>query len=341
MKIQKLIGLIFLLALLVVGVVVKSNHDRAERVSMEAKSVEVVTFNKELEFSAVRKITVTKGLDTTSQITMLKNDQNAWTMPTHFGAGARKSLAEELIKKLTALKGELRSDSDGVLVDYKIDDSQGLHVVLENASGKVLTHTVLSLERPGRSGNFVRTTQGPTVIVSKEDILMILGFYSKDSKLDPKNFMDLKVANFDASKVKRLELVQPDSKFGALTLVQSGSGAAAKWAFEPVTSDEIDPSKMSEFLSNASSVYAMDALDPAGTSYGFSAKPWIRVTGEDQGKPFEISYTLGKKVDADKSIYLKVLPAGNVYSVSEGNLEYLSKKDKVFFIKPESTEAKK
>ena len=145
-------------------------------------------------------------------------------------------------------------------------------------------------------------------------------------------FGTLQVAKISPANAIKIEIRQPS----ALVLVKKApaEGQTPVWAFES-GAQPVDDSKVSAYLSNVSSVYAKDVLDPTGADYGFSETPLAHVTEtKDGAETVTAEIFVGKHSDEKKTTSVKVLPKNAVFEIGDGYLESL-KKDKTFFLKPE------
>lgn len=341
MKLRKLLILaVFLAVLVVLGLVKKAYDQRTEALQNKNQKTWFV-LNQGLSADFVDRIEIYSSVDDSSKIRIRKADSGEWLLDLPFAARARKGSIDSFLKDLTSVRGETRAESKNVLQDFKLDEKQGIHLVLKG-SGKELSHTLLSPLRPGGTVNFVRTQNLARVIATDTDLLGDLGIYSKQAVLDPKVFIDLKVIQLELNKVKAFQISSAKPAPLKFTKQKNEKDNSESWSIEPPEgSAEIDKTKIDSFLSNLSNLYATQAIDPKGGDFGINeTSPWIRISLLDgPDKHSELSLFINGETDKDKCRYLKVMPIGTVYRILEIQINNLNK-DKTFFLK-DKTDPKK
>lgn len=341
MKLRKLLILAVFLAVLVVLGLVKKAHDQRTEVLQNKNQKTWFVLNQGLSADFVDRIEIYSSVNDSSKIRIRKADSGEWLLDLPFVARARKGSVDSFLKDLTLVRGETRAESKNVLQDFKLDEKQGIHLVLKG-SGKELSHTLLSPLRPGGTVNFVRTQNSARVIATDTDLLGDLGIYSKQTQLDPKVFIDLKVIQLELKKVKAFQISSAKPAPPKFTKQKNEKDNNESWSIEPPEgSAEIDKTKIDSFLSNLSNLYATQAIDPKGGGFGINeTSPWISVSWLDgSNKLSELSLFINGEADKDKCRYLKVMPTGTVYRILETQVNNLNK-DKAFFLK-ERSESKK
>ncbi len=294
-----------------------------------------VSLAKDLATAFVSKIVVMRGDNDPMKLVLLKNEQNEWTLENHFSLHAKKWKVDELLKAVAESKGELRSESKDVLNDFSITDSQGIHIQFFGIPEKELIHLIVSPSRPASEVNFVRLASSSQIMAVSTDLLSTLGIYAKDDKIDYKNFGDFQLLRFDTTKVTKLEL---RDKAELITLIkkENPGDKTTSWSFDPANpKQEIDPNKVTNFLSQVVNLYAKEILDPKAEPYGLDEKQvFLRLSYIKDEKPFQTELYLGRYDETKKSYILKVLPDKLVYEVAESSINSI-KKDKQSFLKSE------
>ena len=334
MKFKKLLILIVILfAIVIVSFVKKANLDNREAKSREVPPPTAVT--QEISTGFVSKVVISKGKEEGTRLILSKNSSGDWFIDSHFKTKARKSSAENLLKDLSGLKGELYSDAKEVLGDYSLMETQAYHLELQSSEGKTLTHVLVSPLRTRGTKNFVRSAGSNKVAVTSTDILTSLGLYSKDAKLDYKTFADFKVVVTEASKIQSLELTQPKSAPFLITKKEDPKDKTITWVLGSKGKETVlDTGKVNELISNILNLYGKDTADPAGTAYGFNEKaaPWIKIRLKPEAKPNEITLFLGSRFEATKTYFLKSIPDGQVYALSDASMDAILKKNSDSFL---------
>ncbi len=331
---RKLIIFLILMVSLTALSFVKANYLQKEKKSLDQEAKQFYTLNQDFDSSAASKITIQRAGSSEELIDLEKDSNSNWVIRNRFNAPAQSSAVQNFLKKLTAIKGEVRSDNKEVLGDYQLLENQALSVEIKNTAGKSILHLLISPKRPQGNQNFVRDAASDKALITEADLLGMLNIYAKDSKLSPKIFLNLKTADFQAAQVSKIEFKQTSGEAWTLTKNQDAKTNAVSWVMEPAPAKgSVQNAKVDELLNTLTSYYGRDILDPAGQGYGFdNAAPWIRLTLKKADKEETIEYYLGKQESAAKTYTLKIMPAGRVYLVSESGVEPLIKKDKQSFI---------
>jgi hypothetical protein len=340
MTFKKLLVLICVVTVLLVLAFAKKAIQQkqiAQEETQEKFSIYVLT--KDLTASFIAKIIVYKGSEENNKLSVAKNKEGNWILERKFGIRAKKEMIDNLLKELGDLKGEIRAASGDLFGDFQIKDNQGVHIIFEADGGKVLKHLVVSFLPAGRDKNFVRLADGQEVVLVTKNILELFNLFDQESKLDETFLADLKLFSFEPKQIQKIELNTKESLVLKKSQPEGASGPA--WNFEPVKvpADEIDTSKVDEFLRDISGLYARDVLDPNLNTYGFD-RPALRIALEDAQAKIAAEVELGSYLEKDKLHYLRVLPANFVYKVSDASIQKINK-DRQFFLKPQPVKQEK
>ncbi len=135
----------------------------------------------------------------------LVRDPDGWKVASAWGVPAAESRITGLLKAVSGLSGEFRSDKAEVVADYGLDDSTAVHIRLYKDD-----KPVVSLEVGGRSqgqpGNFVRRTGDNAVYLSTASLLSPLGIYGDPTVPKSRHFLELQAVKEDRLAVDRIIL---------------------------------------------------------------------------------------------------------------------------------------
>lgn len=200
MKFKKLVILIVALAVLIAAALVKKARENGPDQKKPSPAVKVL--RETLSPAFVQKVVLSKADDAGEKIVLRKDNANEWILESRVNTRARKDRVEALIKNVTELGGEIRSESKEVLKDFSLLESQAIQIQLRGAEDKVIASVLVSPLRPTGGLNFVRLADSDRVIVASPDILSTLGIYAKSDKLDDKLFADLQAVKPEPSNPK-------------------------------------------------------------------------------------------------------------------------------------------
>jgi len=161
------------------------------------------------------------GYGPDKDVVVLEKLPDNWVVRSAYSHRANQSRVDNLLRDLSDLQGEFRSDSPQVLVDYGFTDSTSISIV-GYVAGK--TNPLFSVEvgkKPTRSvGNFVKVPGSSAVYLTSKGILGSLGLYGDPEKPQNKHFFEL-----EAHKCERLDV-------DAITLYDGDSVVALVKEFE-------------------------------------------------------------------------------------------------------------
>ncbi len=202
MKFKKLIVLSAAAVLLFGLAIVKQNTGGPPSVTLDSPSERTSVGNK-FEVSGAAHLDIYLGKGEGERVSLAKDASGHWTITSRFGTRARKEGIENLLNHLADIRGELRSDSPNLLVDYSITDDKGFHLEVSDATGRKLAHRIVSPMRPRGTQNFAREAGSDRVIVTYTDVLSDINIFSDQDKLSDKTFEDLSPAPNTESSSKK------------------------------------------------------------------------------------------------------------------------------------------
>ncbi|QAT17787.1 hypothetical protein BU251_08670 [Candidatus Velamenicoccus archaeovorus] len=341
MKFKKLIILFVVLGALVLLAVVKKTVVKPRAIPFEkAEEATLSELTPRITADFISKVIVYQGRSEAKKVVFSRNAAKEWIVENKFSAPARKNVPEELIKYLSGLKGELRTDSKAVFSDFQIADNEGLHIVLVNTADKEAVHLVVGLTKAAWNESFVRVLGAQKVFLVEKNFLMVLGLSSDPkAELRARSYLDLKIFPGDlAAAADRLEIkAAPAARPFVLKKSGEGPSAAAGWQLDPPDPRApVDQARMDEFLRTISDLQARDVMDPNVTTYGFD-KPTSTIIVNAKKKEVAVSYRLeiGNFDAAQKSYYARLVPGNIVYRLPEETAMFL-KKDRSFFLQQAS-----
>ncbi len=339
MKFKKLIILLVVLGALVLLAVVKKTVVKSRAIPFEkAEEATLSELTPKITADFISKVIVYQGRNETDKVVFSRNAAQEWIVEDKFSAPARKNVPEDLIKYLSGLKGELRTDSKGVFSDFQIGDNEGLHIILVNTAGKEAVHMVVGLTRAAWNESFVRAFGAQKVFLVEKNFLMVLGLSSDPkAELRAPSYLDLKIFPGDlAAAADRLEIkAAPAAR--PFVLKKSGEAPAPGWQLDPPDPRvPVDQARVDEFLRTISGLQALDIIDPHAATYGFD-KPVSTIVVDAKEKETVISYRLeiGNFDAAQKSYDARLVPGNIVYRLPEKTAMFL-RKDRSFFLQQAS-----
>lgn len=279
---------------------------------------------------------ITLGLGDNAEAVVLSNTPTGWTVDTAWNAAASQDRIDTLVRNLTGLTGEYRSNSAEVLADYGLADTSAVHIRAYDPKGEV----VMALEvgnKPERSqGNFVRQPDNDKVYVSQKNILAQLGIYGGPELPQGRYFLDLQAVkenrlDVDSVVVDGLNLSKvfatnpPDSTHTEPTVDRN----TWEWELAGKSSPALAKSKVDAVLNTLEAIRANDLVDPQAdlATYGLD-KPDRRAEIHLQdGRVIGLNFGDSREAvgKAPAGIYMQVDGQDNVWVVTEYTVKNIFK----------------
>jgi len=329
-KYTKYVGLFAVLAALAVAVVVQKIFERGrvavERRAKEQESVSVVT--QDLSPEEIDMVLIYKGAEPDRRIELKKDEKGAWVIWNLLAMRARDNTVPEILKKFSGLKGMVRSASASLFSDFKIADTDGVHVVFADAGGGELAHVVMGEVLPRKDAYFVRRSDSEKVVsVERENLSGSLGLARPGNPLDDRFFRDNRLFLPEVRDVRRFEIVRPPEE--ACVFAKSDV-----WKLEsPAGGGTAVSRKIDDYLEALSGLTILDIVDPQGPGYGLEppqAAIKLDIPGADGVGTVEVQ--MGGPAEKESGRYVRVLPVGHVYKISRAAAGRLARRRADFLL---------
>lgn len=190
---------VVLVVLLGVSWLQRSSHERST-----AGSNETVLIDAQLDKSNLSRITVAYGLD--GDVVELLSTPTGWIVPTAYGAKASDSRVDALLRNLSGLAGEFRSDSRDVIGDYGLDTDHSVRVRVFGAGGGEVAALDIGNSPDRLPGNFVKSPDSPAVYLTAASVLSQLGLYDGPARPKSTHFAELQAFKADRKAIDRIVL---------------------------------------------------------------------------------------------------------------------------------------
>ena len=336
MGMKKLFIIVSIVIIVFVLVFIKKEVLRKQTSQVDNLAVSEIEVVNNIPQVLISKIIVYKGENQNNRIVIAKDSKGVWLVEDKFNAIARQDAIANILNELLGLKGEVRAESKNVFRDFQIEDAFSAQIILEDKSGKALSHILVSFLQPEWSKNFIRQAGSEKIVLVNKNILALFNLFGKEAKLDDSSLVDYRLCQFEAEQIDKIGLKVKGSK-EPLNLKKAKNDAAAvpAWGFEPLSmvKGEIDQAKVKEFLNSVANLYAMEVLDPAQGNYGFNSS-YLQVILESSNSLKPIQIDVGDFIEPQRAYYIKSSLADQVFKIPEAYVQHL-KKDKTFFLKPQ------
>jgi hypothetical protein len=346
MKIKTLRILVIVLGALLALALVKKIfvHGPAMTVDKADKASEVLVSPRILE-EFVTRLVFYLGDEPDNKVVVVKSPDGEWVIETLYNARARQNFISGLIKDLSELRGQWRSDSPAVLADFKIRDEEGLHIILEGAGGQEIYHAVIGRKAIKWNVNYIRQAGTSKVASVPRAFLDIMGIKKETDRLKSATFAEMRLWPMESlSKVQKVWIMTAAP--APVTLVKLAEDNKAKlpagWYVDPPSArSAADERKVTKFLRGLMTVHPQDRMDPKGTGYGLDTLVLSAAveTKEEDNTTRAYRMDLSFVTAPEKAIYAQTFPGQEIYRIREQSIADLNKdiveiaQNKKFFLK--------
>jgi hypothetical protein len=143
---------------------------------------------------------------------VLAREGGAWFVASRYHAPASETKVGEFLKKIKNLQGELRSDEEAVLEDFRLTDERALHLaVYREGSEETWSHLLVGRQETfGRS--FLRRAGESRVFAGNANLATEAGIRDEEADKSPESspWVEKTVADLEKDQITRIALATPD-----------------------------------------------------------------------------------------------------------------------------------
>jgi hypothetical protein len=340
-----LILAVVLAALLGISLVQKASHKKSTSGSATVKVVEGVITADQLD-------RITLGQGENQAAVELVSTPTGWVVASAWDAPVSMARIEALLRNLSDLSGEFRSDNQSVLGDYGLADDQVVKIVAYNKNGAELVAVDVGNKPERVPGNFIKRPGSSAVYLSQTDLLSQVGLYDGPGVPGFSHFLDLQAVKEDRLEVDRivlndegrtLEMVKEFAEAKPVPGQVDDSGEATETPDEPAGPDRttwewemtspvtkaLAKTKADGVLGALVGIRAIDVDDPTSdlALYGLSEPSRWATLFLNGGS--EMTVEFGHKREAagelKEGIWMKVSGEPTVWVVSEYSVKNIFK----------------
>lgn len=191
---------VVLVVLLGISWLQRSSHERSTTASNETKVIDA-----ELDMNNLSRITVAYGLD--GDVVELLSTPTGWIVGSAYNAKANDQRIETLLRNLSGLAGEFRSDSPDVIADYGLDADHSVRIRAFGPGGGEVAAVDVGNSPERLPGNFIKSPDSPAVYLTGASVLSHLGLYDGPARPKSTHFADMQAVQEDRKAIDRIVLV--------------------------------------------------------------------------------------------------------------------------------------
>ena len=315
--------------LVAIAIVQKTNHRRTVD-----KSAQVAVLDGAWTRDDVARITIGYGED--EEAVALDKGPDGWIVSTSWQAKASDQRLDALLKVLSRLTGEFRSDSADVLADYGLDEGAAVTIRAWDGDGQQVIALDVGHAAGNGQGQFVRRPGENAVYMSDARVLGALGLYSGPAQPQSRFFLDLQAVQEDKTAIDAITLTD-DHGTRTMTKVFAPEPATADSAAADTTAPKVDrltweweltapkreplaKTKADGVLGGVAAIRAVDVVDPAAdpATYGLDrpSRQAVLTFADGHTVTLDFGKDREKEGDAPAGTYLRVDDGPTVWVVT-------------------------
>lgn len=277
-----------------------------------------------------------------------RKGEKDWQIASAWGAPADEMKVSTFLSKIKKLEGEYRSSSPEVLSDYDLDEKQALHMAFFKKNGKDAWLDLFVGKKSDGGSCFVRVKGSDEVHEVAVNLRSEVGLWEDGKAPEDKHWLRKKFVTFDKGKVEKLHLRYADKELffekrtrelPASAEKSPDSTAPAKKDAAPKVETEwvctnlpegmtLSKTVVSDVLRGLSELEATEVVDPSKSQdWGLDTPELAVELDAPKGKIL----LRGHRVSPGGDGYFSLEGAGQVYKVSQWNVDKVfPKAEKIF-----------
>lgn len=323
-----------LIVLIVVSTAQKTSHQRAT----SRASTEILLPG---EFSRANLDRLAIGYGLQAEAVLLARGAEDWHVASAWNAKASGQRLDTLLRSLSGLRGEFRSDSPHVLADYGFTDSTSVTIAGWDLAGAEVFQLEIGGKPEGSSGNFVRLAGSNEVFLTSQNLLSNLGLWGGPERPQSRHFLELQALSLDRQDIDAIRLEGDIALTLAKEHVMIEPGPAdtvhtepwpdrSQWEWRLDGRQNAVKTRADGVLNAAASLRAQDVADPGAglAAYGLDRPARRAVLVRADGTETVLAFGSLRQADgaAPGGYYLRIDEEPTIWVVGEYNVDSIFKK---------------
>ncbi|MCM8775217.1 MAG: DUF4340 domain-containing protein, partial [Candidatus Omnitrophica bacterium] len=325
---------------LTLGVVIKEIREPKEL------TTEIYT-SLDLSFSVQDVQKILLGKDAQGAAVELVKDNDVWKIPLLWNAKADQAKVYDFLKKLRAMKGELRVSDPSLFMDFKIGDEEALKIRLVDFTGREVLNLLLGASVSAAAETFVRKVGSKDVYMADLNLWPLMGIYGDPGTETLSNnfWSDLRPITIDVGEIreiaiKRFEKGKEKITTGLVRGIDQKDADKKMWRYSGKDlALKVDENKVKDFLQTLSRWQAEEVLNPEAQDYGFK-NPFLELRFVTESTR-EIVLTVARENEKSKVYFVRVSTEPVVYKTSEYYVQKLDTADSAFVLQESGSQETK
>ena len=286
------------------------------------------------EFSRDDLNRLTLGQGGTDVSLEMKKTPAGWVVSSSWDVPANPERIDALLRTLSGLAGEFRSDNADVLADYGLADDRAVHIRGYGEQGEAFGLEVGNASQ-GQPGNFVRIPGSDAVYLTQNGVLSQLGIYGEPTAPQARHFLDLQAVKEDRLTVDRvilqdggtvLEMAKEFAEVPAAEGDTTGAGPQIdrltwEWKLVQPRQAALAKTKADGVLGTLVNIRAADVDDPGrpADDYGLGQPLRSATLVLEDGRQIVLEFGAHREADGDKAAgtWMRIQGQSTVWVVTD------------------------
>ena len=208
---KRLLILASVLIVLIIAVLVFKRQPAPTRLAEEVGFERLVP--ESLTADAIQGLDLYQG-DKVAEAIRIRRHDESWTATSYHNAPVKADKITKLLSSVGTLEGDLRSDQEDFLGDFRLKDDEALHLLLYTTDMDKPAAHLLAGKSSGQSG-FMRAADNARVYSVNLNLRSEAGLYGDDNEkgLEAKPWLNLQLHDIPKDQVTAVELDTPVRQF--------------------------------------------------------------------------------------------------------------------------------
>ena len=321
-----------LLVLLGISLVQKAGYKKSTSMSSTDKIVADT-------FTADQLDRITLGYGQDDESVVLLSTPTGWVASSAWDSPASTGRIDALLRSVSDLRGEFRSDKKSVLGDYGLSDEGAVKIRAYDKEGELVVALDVGNKPERVPGNFIKRPDSSEVYLTAVDLLGPLGLYDGPASPGYRHFLDLQAVQADRLAVDRvilhddgrnLEMAKEFAKeipaVGDTSTAPADEPAAddrTTWEWKLVTPQTLAlaKTKADGVLNSLVGIRAVDVADPAADPSGYGLADPLRTATlmMEDGSDLALEFGNMREAEGDlqAGVWMKVQGQQAIWVVTE------------------------
>ncbi len=321
-----------LLVLLGISMVQKAGHKKSTSRSSTDKIVADT-------FTADQLGRITLGFGQDDESVVLLSTPTGWVAASAWDAPASMGRIDALLRNVSDLSGEFRSDKKSVLGDYGLSAESAVKIRAYDKEGEPALAVDIGNKPERASGNFIKRPESNEVYLTAVNLLSPLGLYDGPAKPGYQHWLDLQAVQADRLAVDRVILRDSDGNLemakefaevknvpgpeSTPPAVESGADDRTTWEWKLVAPKTmaLAKTKADGVLNSLIGLRAVDVADPGAdlAVYGLASPLRTATLMMEDGSDLTLDFGNLREAEGDlqAGIWMKIQGQPSIWVVTE------------------------